>query len=331
MGAQGLSSRAIIGAFFDRLTSMAAQSWIPLVSMHFLSNQISEVYKFLGMAPAVRPWEGPRMTKGLREDGVTIINELYETSIEVDPREARRDKSGQIMVRVNELASRMLTHWGKLLSDLINNGAAAVGYDGQYFFDTDHVTDLSGTQDNDLSIDISALPTAVHGSTTAPSPEESAACIFQAIAAILGFKDDQGEPMNEDAESFLVMTGANPQYQAAIEAVSAANLSGGRTNSLAANFNVSAVMNARITATEGLYVFRTDGEVKPFIRQSERQDGTGGGEIAAATDSTSDVRLDAVAEGSEMEARENKWLFGASSDRAVGYGYWQHACLVTMT
>ena len=54
------------------------------------------------------------------------------------------------------------------------NGEATVCYDGQYFFDTDHVEGDSGTQSNDLSVDISALACSVHGTTTAPSVEDLA-------------------------------------------------------------------------------------------------------------------------------------------------------------
>ena len=64
----------------------------------------------------------------------------------------------------------------------------------------------SGSQSNSLSVDISALPCQVHGSTTVPSIEEMQQCIIQAISAMMAFKDDQGEPMNEMASSFLVLT-----------------------------------------------------------------------------------------------------------------------------
>src|ERR1051325_2608810 len=77
---------------------------------------------------------------------LTIVNKTWESTIRIDADEQRRDKTGQIMVRVNELARRVATHPNKLLSTLISSGASSACYDGQYFFDTDHSEGDSGTQ-----------------------------------------------------------------------------------------------------------------------------------------------------------------------------------------
>ena len=66
----------------------------------------------------------------------------------------RRDKTGQIDIRIREQVQRAQAHWAKLLSDLIIAAESTVCYDGQYFFDTDHSEGDSGTQDNDLSIGV---------------------------------------------------------------------------------------------------------------------------------------------------------------------------------
>src|ERR1051325_10023746 len=122
MSALGLSSRAIIGSFYARLEQNTGASWIPLVSMLFNSDQDSETYKWLGMSPQMREWIGGRNAKGFRENAITIPNLHYEATMEVLLREMRRDKTGQVMVRINELADRTLSHWAKLLSTLIVNG-----------------------------------------------------------------------------------------------------------------------------------------------------------------------------------------------------------------
>jgi len=314
MGALTLSSRAIIGEFFARLQANPGSAWIDAVSMLFQSDQESETYKWLGMSPAMREWIGGRNAKGFRENGITIVNKDYEATMEVLTKELRRDKTGQVLVRVRELADRTNSHWASLLSTLIIAGEAAACYDGQYYFDTDHSEGSSGTQSNDLSIDISALACNQHGSTTAPSPEEMEQCILQAIAAILGFKDDQGEPLNEGANSFLVMTPLS-LMPAALAAVTNPVLTSGKTNTIVtADFSIKPVANPRLTWTTKFAVFRTDGNVKPFIRQEEVP-----------------VSIEAIAEGSELEFNEKKHHYGVSATRNVGYGYWQHACLVTMT
>lgn len=312
-----ITSRAVIGAYYARLDAGANIPWINGVSNLFNSDQDSETYAWLGMTPAMREWVGGRNAKGFKETSVTIRNKHYEATLEVALKDVRRDKSGQIMARVNDFADRAMTHWGSLLSTLIIAGESALCYDGQYYFDTDHSEGSSGSQSNDLSIDISALPAAVHGSTTAPSAEEMQQCILQAVAAIQSFKDDQGEPMNESASEFVVVVPTS-MYLTALSAVTNATLTSGAFNILpnVPGLRISVQMNARLNAswTAQFCVFRTDGAVKGLIRQQETE-----GELKAK------------AEGSEYEFDNDAWQFGIDSWRNVGYGYWQQGCLVTMT
>lgn len=106
MGAGTLGSRAIIGEFYNKLEQNIGTSWINDVSMLFQSNQESETYKWLGMAPGMREWVGGRNAKGFRENGITIANKTYEATMEVLLDEIRRDKTGQVMLRIAELAQR---------------------------------------------------------------------------------------------------------------------------------------------------------------------------------------------------------------------------------
>lgn len=316
MGVAALgSSRGLIGAFFKRLEQSIGQSWIPSISMEFKSNQESETYKWLGQTPAMREWIGGRNAKGFYNNGITIENKSYEATLEVLLRDLERDDTGQTLIRINELADRTNSHWASLLSTLILAGESTTCYDGQYFFDTDHTEGKNTTsQSNDLSIDISALPASVHGSTTSPSPQEMRSVIMQCVQAIYGFKDNENEPMNEMAKKFLVMTPVS-LFDSAVSAVNADTFGGGETNTMKqAEFDISVAANARLTWTEQIAVFRADGNVKPFIRQNEKP-----------------VTMKVQAEGSQVEFDEDKWRFGVDARRNVGYGYWQHACLATMT
>jgi phage major head subunit gpT-like protein len=79
-------------------------------------------------------------------------------------------------------------------------------------------------------------------------------------------------------------------------------------------FNVSAVANPRLTSTTKLFVFRTDAKCKPFIVQDEEP-----------------LSVDAIAEGSEHEFKNNEHLYGVKRICNVGYGYWQYACQATLS
>lgn len=304
------TSRAIIGEFYNRLSQNVGAEWVGQISMLVPSVQETENYKWLGMSPAMRQWIGGRHAKGFKGQGMSITNLEYEATLEVLTRELRRDRTGQIMTRVRELADRANAHWASLLSTLIAAGHTTTCYDTQYFFDNDH-TDPGGTyttsQVNYLSIDISGEAASVHGTVAAPSTEEMRQCILTAIAYIVGFVDDEGEPMNESANSFLIMTPLGI-YPAALAACSLPVVAGGEQNILQkGGWNLTAVANARLTDADEFYVFRTDGQTKPFIRQEEVP-----------------ITIEAIAEGSELEFNEHKHHYGVWASRNVGYGYWQH-------
>ena len=316
MDYSALSSRAIQGMYFARLEANPGMAWVNALANIFPSDQSGETYNFLGQSPKFREWIGGRQAKGMRSNGFTVLNKHFEATLEISKKDLRRDKTGQILARVQEFADKSATHWASMLSTLLLNGPTTVCYDGQYYFDTDHSEGDSGSQSNKIDVDISTLPAAVHGVVTAPSVEEMQQAMLGGIAQILSYKDDQGEPMNEDAKSFTVQVPIG-LYLTALTAVSTI-----ATAALAQNFNpnmmaglsVNVVMNPRLTWTDKFSVHRTDSPIKGLICQQEQG-----------------VELKVKAEGSEFEFDNDAWQLGLDTWRNLGYGYWQRACLVTMT
>lgn len=309
-----LSSRAIIGKFYVALETAMSAGWAQKVGMLFTSDQDSETYKWLGASPMLREWIGGRQAKSLQTQGVTITNKPFEATMEVAVKDLRRDKTGQINIRIADLARRVEEHWDKLLTSLIETGESAVCYDGQYFFDTDHSEGSSGTQTNDLSTsdysEIGAVSTA-----TNPTANELCDVILKMIQHMYTFKDDQGEPMNGGAKSFLLQVPV-AFYGAAFQAVSLNNLntgSGVRDNPLV-KFNIEVSPNPRSTWTTKLALYRTDAPAKPFILQEEEP-----------------VTVQAIAEGSELEFNTDTHHYGVKCTRNVGFGFWQYAVLATLS
>lgn len=308
------SSRVYVGEFFKQLKIAADKNVAYKIGHLVPSEQETETYRWLSMAPAPREWVGPRAAKGLTDFEMTLKNVVYESTLEFNCDDLRRDKSRQALTRIAELARRMETHWMKLLSTLISAGAATTCYDGEYFFDTDHSEGNNSTnQSNDLSVDISELPVSTHGIVTAPSSEEAMQAIWQAITAIQGFKDNENEPMGADAKAFMVVAplGLVPALQTAI---SASVLTQGVSNSLlASGYNLELYSDAFSSGTDTFHVFRTDAEVKAFVLQEELP-----------------VQMTAIAEGSELEFNENMHRYGVKAIRAAGYGFWQMGCQVQL-
>lgn len=309
-----LSSRAVIGMYYEALAAANGIGWIDGVSNYFGSDQASETYPWLGMPPALREWLGGRQAKGMSANSVSITNKHFEATLEIALKDLRRDKTGQIRARLAEFAQRGQSHFASLLSTLIINGPSTVCYDGQFFFDTDHSEGSSGTLDNDIQTDISAVPAQVHGVVTAPSKEEMLFAITKSISQFFTFKDDQGEPINEDAKSFLVMVPVG-LASAAQAALSRTNVNGPGIFEMD-GYNISLAVNPRLTAgswTDEFVTFRTDGSIKPLIRQEE----------AEPTIKVKDENSDFAFDNDAIQIGIDTW-------RNVGYGRWQGAVLNTL-
>ena len=137
---------------FFKAYSQAVPAWKDLATI-VPSSASEEKYGWLGSAPAMQEWVDERVPKGLLSHDYTIVNKHWEASIAVDKDTLADDQTGQINVRVKDLAQRAKDHPYKLISDLIMAGDSASGlcYDGQQFFDTDHSEGSSGTQINQLT------------------------------------------------------------------------------------------------------------------------------------------------------------------------------------
>jgi len=258
---KSLSTRGIRGAFFKRLTERALASWANRFANMFTSDQPVETYKFLGQVPAMRAFRGARNTKSPTPFTLSIANDTFEASVRVDKDDWRRDKVGQILARLNDMAGRAATLPQKTLSAVLEaNGNA---YDGAALF-SDRSSASIVRVNNALSTDITT--------PSAPSTAEFSAAVALCIDTLMSAKDDQGEPLNEDAMQFDVMVPTKYQGVAAA-AVSAAYTSAGVSNPLLSYpAQVRVVTNPRLTApssTGVFYVARADAEVKGLIWQDE--------------------------------------------------------------
>jgi len=312
----GISAKEVIGSFYMRLEEVLGAGWAGALSMMFESTQASETYKWLGMAPALREWIGGRQPKGFRENGLTIANKKWEATLAIEVDDLRRDKTGQLDIRIGELATRAGQHWEKLLSILIDEGASRVCYDGQFFYDTDHEEGDSGVQSNALTdSDYSELEVVNKDNPTA---NEFADALLKVIQHQYGYLDDQGEPMNGSAMSFLCMVPVG-LWGAALVATTRQMLntgSGTIDNVISQNnaFNVIPVPNPRLSWTDQFVVFRQDGGVSPLIRQEEEG-----------------VTVKVQGDGSPEEFHNDRHLYGLKMIGNVGYGYWQYATHATFS
>ena len=110
----------------------AASSLVDAISTAPIeSDQDSEDYGWNGMTPQMTEKRGEKKFSQLRETDWTVKNVEYQGGIVIPKKWILYDKTGQVMVRVNELADRTTAHWWNLIAPLIVNGESTVYYDGQ--------------------------------------------------------------------------------------------------------------------------------------------------------------------------------------------------------
>lgn len=309
--------------FHERYDALIKGSWVNDRLVHFSdSDQAAEDYSWLGPVPALEEWIGDRIVKGLLAVEYEIKNKKFQAAIKLMRDWFKRQKTANIMAKIGGLAKRAgQEHLQKLISAAIVAGESAACYDTQYFFDTDHVTpgaEYSTSQSNLISETLDELPTSNHGTAnTAPSVEDMAYLIMQAIGTIQSFKDEFGEPTNQGSTDFLVMVGTIPLATAAHGAVSKMNLASGETNQLVSmkandgsKLNIQVVYNPRMSSlTTKFDVYDvTPGSGQAFIVQEEE------GPV-----------VETLGEGSDYCFDHDAYKFGVKVKRNVGYGLWRKA------
>lgn len=315
MDQQVLTSRDIIGMIDNGIESSKDTSWPFLTGMEFKSNQAVEKYKLIGASPALREWVGGRSVKSLRTAGIDVTNKKFEATIRVDKDDLRRDKTGFINVRIGELVGRYTQHWAKLVTTLRVAGTATAAYDGQFFYSASHAFGDSGTMKNLL---VAGDYAQLNVTTPAnPTAAELSDAILAVIQHFYSFKDDQGEPVNEDAKKFMVQVPVN-MYGALIKALTSNFLLSGSAaldNPLkSGDFEIIPSVNPRLSATDAFYVDRIDGVAKAFILQSE-----------------SDYELSAKAEGSDFEHDNDAHEYGIKCLRNAGFGFFTSSIKATLS
>jgi phage major head subunit gpT-like protein len=320
MGLQDLASPAIIGSFYEQLDAEWSKSWASQLGwLNTGSNQETETYKWLGNVPKFTEWLGGRKAGQPKTETYSIRNKLWEQTLEFGLDDLRRDKTGQIAIRIGELAQAGAGFWEDLITSLII--ADGVCYDGQNFFDTDHPvaesTTGSTTAKNELtSSEVGALNVST---ATAPTPDEAAKIIQGLVGYFMTFKNDQGHLLNARARSFTIMVGTPDVWGPMATAISQQFLTSGASNPVTGlksmGYNFDVILNPNLTsATDLVYIFRTDAKLKPFILQQE-----------------TDTQVQVIGAGSEEEFKNRRHLFGTSRIANAGLGLWQYAIKATMS
>ncbi len=157
------------------------------------SDAPEEDYLFAGQVPRMTEWLDTRKPVDMFQKKLTVPNKVYEASIKADRFEKQDDRVGFFNGRIRELGTEAVNFVDELVfGTLIDAAESATGsegpaYDGQAFFDTDHVdpaAEFTTAQDNDR--------TSAAATGTTPTLAELEAAIDTHLVAFRTFRDDRG-------------------------------------------------------------------------------------------------------------------------------------------
>lgn len=300
----GLNEYGVKSEFFRRLDSQPT---------HYLdlctkvdSQTDKEKYRWVGPLPQVREWGTGRMARGVHSESFDVDNLKYELTCEIDRDEVSDDQTGQIMLRINEMAARAATHKDYLLALLLANGEAAdaLGYDGKPFFATDHESGDSGAQDNKLDFDVDVL-TGEPNTPDRPGVATLQCAFDEALSALLGFKDSAGQPMALSDRGLYVVCHSSLKIRW-LTALQAAFV--GSTQNVRDQMDVKIISFPWLTDKSKWYLLKCDEPTRPLIFQSREP-----------------IEFKLLGPGSEREFLQDKWLAGVRARYTVTYGRWEYA------
>ena len=287
----------------------AATPFYPNICTVVPSSSIDEKYGWLGALPGVREWLGDRIFKQLRAANYVLANKKWESSLEFEKDNVDDDRTGGFLAQIQALADEATYHPDELLFQVIAAAEATACFDGQYFFDTDHLWGDSGNQSNDLTYEIASAD------TTLPTVAEFKASYHAALIKMLSYKNDQGKfyirPRIGKLGNLIAAVPLTMLEKAAAAFEQVFSLEGGAATS---NFVIEKPQVIPIQyMTDGAkwHLYHTGGPVRPFIFQARKP-------LQFQMKGADDIEFKALK--AMTEARYN-----------IGFGHWANAVLTTFT
>lgn len=255
------TARGLTAKFDDGVEN--AMPFYPEVSTVAPSMGADEQYGFLGSMPGTREWLGDRQFQTLRGADYTLKNREWENSVEIEKNDFDDDRIGMYDSVFADIGEEAAQHPDELLFQAIEAGETTACFDGQFFYDTDHAWGESGTNNNDLTADVTT--------PTTPTEAEFRTAYHAARAALLGFKRDNGKPYIRPTIRplrrliLLVPTGLE---EVANLAINKTLVSSGETNVVLDKPTI--VTSASLTSQIKFHLLNVGQRLRPFVFQARR-------------------------------------------------------------
>ena len=290
VNAQNLTAVFInLKTIFNKAFEAAPSQWQE-TTMLVPSGSSQNDYAWLSRFPRMRKWLGDKVIKSLAAFKYTIVNDDWETTVEVDRNDIEDDQIGIYAPMAQEAGFSSKQLPDEIDADLKNGAFAGTCYDGQYFYDTDHPV-AGASVSNKGTAALSAATTAA-----------AAASYGAARTAIMSITDDEGRP--------LALIPDVLEVPPALEATARLICESDKLTDQSPNpwkGTARVLVNPRLTSATAWFLHVTNRPLKPFVFQQRK---------APVFVSQTDMNADNVF------MRKN-YLFGAEARCAGGYGLWQ--------
>lgn len=274
---------------FNRAFDAAPSVW-QQIAMRAPSGSAQNDYKWLSDFPKMRKWIGDKAIKSAEAFSYTLVNEDWETTIEVDRNHIEDDTLGIYAPQAQMAGFAAKQFPDELVFGLVN--FTGKGFDGKTFFATDHKVagaSVSNKGTAALSVATQAAAIASYGAGR---------------TAMMKFKNDEGQPLNVMPNILLVPP--------ALGDVANALMTSDRLDDTKANLykgTATVVVAPWLTVDTEWYLLDTQKPVKPFIYQERK---------APVFVQQDDPQTDGV-------FMRKKFKYGAEARAAAGYGFCQLA------
>jgi len=231
----------------------SAQPIYPKIATEVPSSAKSNTYGWMAKIPRLREWVGERVIHNLTEHSYTIENRDFELTIGVDRNDIEDDNLGVYTPLIQSMGMQAKLWPDDLVLEVLKKGKTETGYDGQYFFDTDHPVDLNdpvkGTQSNLF--------------LTTPLTAANYAAVR---AAMMAYKGEDGRPLRVNPNLLVVP----PQLEGDARQILNAEQISGTTNVYRNTAELLVVPELADEPTVW-YLMDTSKPIKPFIFQLRRR------------------------------------------------------------
>lgn len=274
---------------FNKAFESAPSIW-EKTTMKVPSGSSQNDYTWLSRFPKMIKWLGSKTIKSLKAFSYTVINDDYEATVEVDRNDIEDDNLGIYAPMAKEAGFSSKQLPDELDAELKNDAFTNLCFDGQFFYDTDHV--VAGAS-------VSNKGTAA---LSAATKTLAAASYGAARLAIMSFTDDEGRPLGLIPNLLEVP----PALEATAKLIcDNPKLEDDKPNPYFGTAEV--LVNPRLTSATQWMLHVTNRPLKPFIYQERKAPVF----VQQTNPDTEDVFM------------RKKFKFGAEARAAGGYGLWQ--------